>query len=105
MRLLAYPQKLDTADICRVCRQEYTDTVEPYVMRYEGIVDSRSKAWDNILHKLDCEQEVQLLSSTDQVFLDTILSKKNSLFNDVDNYTEFCCIAGNELISLMEVMP
>ena len=104
VRLLAYPEKLDNADICTVCGQEYTDTVEHYIMRCEGIVDSRSKAWDNILDTLDCEQEVQLLSSTDQVFLDTILSKNNSSFNDIDNYIEFCCIAGNELIYLMEVM-
>jgi hypothetical protein len=104
VRLLAYPEKLDNADICTACGKEYTDTVEHYVMRCEGIVDSRSKAWDNILDKLDCSQEGQLLSSTDQVFLDTILSKRNSLFNDVDNYIEFCCTAGIELISLMEVM-
>ena len=86
VRLLAYPEKLGNADICTVCGQEYTDTVEHHVMRCEGIVDSRSRAWDNILDTLDCEQEVQLLSSTDQVFLDTILSKNNSLFNDIDNY-------------------
>ena len=104
-RLLVYTEKLDTAGICTVYRQEYTDTVEHYIMRCEGIIGSRSKAWDNILDKLDGEQEVQLISSTDQVFLDTILSKRNSLFNDVDNYIEFCYITGNELISLMEVMP
>ena len=76
VRLLAYPEKLDNADICTVCGQEYTDTVEHYIMRCGGIVGSRSKAWDNSLDTLDCEQEVQLLSSTDQVFLDTTLSKK-----------------------------
>jgi len=104
VRLLAYPEKSDTTDICTACHQEYTDTVEHYVMRCEGLVESRSNAWDNILDGLDCDQEVQLLSYTDQDFLDIILSKRNSLFNDVDNDIEFCCISANNLMSLMEVV-
>ena len=45
VKLQAFPE-LSEEDDCAMCGRTYTDTVERYVMRCEGLLDDRSKLWD-----------------------------------------------------------
>jgi len=103
IKLLAYPEISDI-DQCELCMCQYTDTVEHYILRCQNLIEMRISAWDCILDCLECQSEVLFLQQTDEVILDTLLSKRWSLYKEDQEYINFCCIASQALKTLMTVL-
>jgi len=105
LKLLAYPEVSEPC-ICNLCDEQYVDTVEHYLMRCQNysLITIRNEAWGIILDSIDCIAEAQLLSQDDSIILDTLLSKRWSLFKSDEAYNTFSCVTANELTKLMYVV-
>jgi len=104
IKLLSYPEQCDEC-ICHLCNISFTDTIEHYVMRCQGLIEVRNVMWDNILDAIDCEAEAKLLSMDDVNILDVLLSKTNNIFEKSEiNYKSFICIVAQNIDSLISIV-
>jgi len=103
IKLIAYPEVADL-ESCSLCQRDYTDTVEHYIMRCEGMIELRTSVWDVILDCLDCISEATLLRQSDDQLLDTFLSKHWEIFTEDKDYVKFCCTTARELSKMMKVL-
>jgi len=104
VKLMAYPEQSD-ACTCHACGIAYTDTVDHYVMRCPGLIDTRVTFWDNILDGIDCDLEAQLLRMDESCVLDTLLSGDSELFlSDSRSHRVFLSSVAKHIDSLMYVI-
>jgi len=102
IKLLAYPEISETEQ-CELCQCDYVDTVEHFLLRCQGRIQDRTAAWDKILDCLDCEAEALLLNQSEEMILDTLLSKHWDLLKNSNDYAIFSCTAAIELMNIMRV--
>ncbi len=103
VKMCAFPEQSEEC-VCSVCGLIYTDTVEHYIMRCQGLVQTRSDVWDGILDCVTCQTEARLLNLSDELTLDTLLSREHELFNDKQAHREFICNVSKHLLNLMYVI-
>jgi len=107
VKLLAYPEHSEEC-ICELCGITYSDTVEHYLMRCQGLIRIRSDLWDNILDSVSCYEEVLFLQKDDQEMLHILLSGEHNVFENFENSKEkqndFICKIASSLDNLMYVI-
>ena len=101
VKLQAFPE-LSEEDDCAMCGRKYTDTVEHYVMRCEGLLDERSKLWDCSLDCLSVIQEAAFLQKTDNEQLDILLSKRSAIM-EPEQWTIFIKTVAVKISDLMYI--
>ncbi len=73
IKLLSYPQTTVECT-CNVCDRSFTDCVDHYIMRCEGLITERMDLWDRLLDCVPCELEVKIIRMNDVETLDLLLS-------------------------------
>ena len=104
IKLAAFPEDTEHCT-CDECGTIYTDTVEHYVpIRCEALVQTRCDVFDNILDQLDCAAEAKLFNASDDVILDTLLSRKCQIFRKSQEHSMFLCRVARNINKLMYVV-
>ncbi len=105
IKLLAFPQRTEEC-ICHVCNCTYSDTVEHYIMKCQGILKTRTKFWNDILDSVDCMKEVKLISKDEDEQLDICLSAPSDIFDVFSggDHQRFLCSVSEGLQHLMYVL-
>ena len=104
VKLLAFPEQSEVC-MCDTCDSQYTDTVEHYIMRCNGLMDIRSQFWDVVLDSVECHEEARLLQQDEEQLMDILLTGDNRTFKYNGNkHKSFICVVSQHLQTLIYVI-
>ncbi len=103
IKLLSYPETTVECT-CNVCDRSFTDCVDHYIMRCEGLITERMDLWDRLLDCVPCELEFMIIRMNDVETLALLLSRKTAIFKDNETWIQFITNAALYINSLMFVI-
>lgn len=103
VKLTAFPEQSDEC-VCTACGLIYTDAVDHYVMKCQGLIHLRSMFWDNVLDSISCEKEAELLRMDENAKLNVLLGQEWTGNRQTQIYHPFMCKVATNIASLMYVL-